>query len=188
MESGGGAYRAYAGIGSRTTPDDICALMTELGSRLGRAGWTLRSGAAAGADSAFEAGAVAVDGAREIYLPWPGFRDRPQGHLLEAAPGAYPLVAQVHPRFPYLSRGVRQLLARNAHQVLGAELNSPCEMVLCWTPGASGRGGTGTAIRLARRYAIPVYDLADPAVRDQVRARFGAIQAETEGRQVGLPF
>jgi hypothetical protein len=208
MESDSALYHAYAGIGSRTTPQEVCELMTALASQLGRRGWTLRSGAAAGADTAFERGAVAVDGEREIYLPWPGFHNRRDGRLLEAAPGAYPLVAQVHPRFPYLNRGSRQLLARNAHQVLGAELDSPCGMVICWTPGASSRGGTGTAIRLARRYAIPVYDLADLEVRAWICSRYGvtaaetaaetaglpagetegATEGETEGRQLGLPF
>jgi hypothetical protein len=181
-------HRAYAGIGSRTTPEAICSLMAALAGRLAARGWTLRSGAAPGADSAFEAGAVQAGGSCEIYLPWPGFQGRHDGRLLQAAGPAYPLVARVHPRFASLSRPVRQLLARNAHQVLGVDLQSPCEMVICWTPGASGRGGTGTALRLARQQAIPIYDLADLTVRRRICERFGVDLVDPELRQLGLPL
>ncbi len=47
----------YTGIGSRSTPEAIQKIMTELAYELGKSGWTLRSGCAPGADSAFEFGA-----------------------------------------------------------------------------------------------------------------------------------
>ena len=46
----------YAGIGSRKTPEDIITLMHRLGVRLAELGFTLHSGAANGADTAFEIG------------------------------------------------------------------------------------------------------------------------------------
>jgi hypothetical protein len=36
-------YKPYAGIGSRSTPNDILELMKEIAFRLAREGWTLRS-------------------------------------------------------------------------------------------------------------------------------------------------
>lgn len=66
---------AYAGVGSRETPHEILALMTDVAKILGQHGWTLRSGGARGADTAFEDGAKGFK--REIYLPWRGFN----GHL-----------------------------------------------------------------------------------------------------------
>jgi hypothetical protein len=63
-------YQSYAGIGSRETPADVMALMGRVAARLEVLGWTLRSGAAQGADQAFEAG---VSSKKEIFLPWKGF-------------------------------------------------------------------------------------------------------------------
>jgi len=65
---------AYAGIGSRETPEDICALMTQIARALEERGFRLRSGGAGGADLAFEHGTSKPD-QREIYIPWKGFND-----------------------------------------------------------------------------------------------------------------
>ena len=62
----------YAGIGSRATPPSVLEAMTTMAAWLARRGWHLHSGGAAGADSAFAAGAPA--GTRTVFLPWPGYR------------------------------------------------------------------------------------------------------------------
>jgi hypothetical protein len=46
--------------------------------------------------------------------------------------------------------------------MLGSDLKSPVNMVVCWTPRGEATGGTGQAIRMARHYGIPVYNLYDP--------------------------
>ena len=56
----------FSGIGSRKTPLEICKIMTRIGEKLQEKGYILRSGAAIGADKAFELGAKT----KEIYLPW----------------------------------------------------------------------------------------------------------------------
>jgi len=66
-------------------------------------------------------------------------------------------------------------------------------MVVCWTPGARGRGGTGSAIRLARSRGIPVHDLADLAARRQVGEMLGVEVeppqgADAEAGQLPLPL
>ena len=159
----------YTGIGSRETPDEIRRLMYDLGHTLSRMGWTLRSGGADGADKAFADGAwdanLYSEGAKpHIYLPWPKFNGiRPTLARLERpTDAAFSVAKRVHPAWDKCSRGPRLLHARNVHQVLGDELDSPSRFVICWTPGAEGGGGTGQAIRLARQYEIPVFDLADP--------------------------
>ena len=157
--------RVYAGIGSRQTPQAVLETMERIGRAMARHGWTLRSGAAVGADTAFEAGAEQERGAREIWLPWPGFNDR-------AADGATTrvgvssqanrdLARQSHPAWHVLRDAVQKLMVRSVHQVLGPEpgSSSPSDMVICWTPDGEGEGGTGMAIRLADRHGIPVVDL-----------------------------
>lgn len=47
--------------------------------------------------------------------------------------------------------------ARNMHQILGIDLKTPVDMVICWSPG---HGGTEQALRLARAYGIHIVNLA----------------------------
>lgn len=168
---------AYAGIGSRETPEGILVLMRDIGAALARKGWLLRSGAAPGADSAFEAGCDLALGQKAVFLPWKGFQGRSLGsgvQLLasEVMPEAEILAAQAHPRWPWLKRPVRMLMARNVAQVLGPRLDAPVAFVLCWTPGGSGSGGTGQALRLAASRGIPVYDLGNPETLRDVQGWF----------------
>lgn len=163
--------RAYAGIGSRETPDAHLRTMRGWGRRLATDGWTLRSGGADGADSAFEAGALEAGGATDIWLPWDGFN----GHLTGLSAdrvGLYGEACRIaeehHPAWRRLGSGPRALMARNVFQVLGRDLRSPVRFVLCWAPrpryAPDGRivdvsGGTGLAVRLAAGLGIPVCHL-----------------------------
>jgi hypothetical protein len=141
----------YAGIGSRETPSHILQVMSEDAYRLQARGYILRSGAAEGADSAFEAGA---GDQKEIWLPWRGFQNHPSRLLPSLA--AFEMAARFHPAWERCSRGARALHARNCHQVLGADLATPVEFVLCWTKDGRASGGTGQAIRIAEAHGIPV--------------------------------
>lgn len=145
----------YAGIGSRSTPPHITAGLTRIAERLATRGFTLRSGAAEGADASFEKGAVL----KEIFIPWKGFNGSTDGIVAPITTEAVSLTRAAHPAYDRLSPAVRRLMIRNAYQVLGADLNSPVAFVLCWTPGGRGEGGTGQAIRIAKAAGIPVFDL-----------------------------
>jgi hypothetical protein len=158
--------KLYAGIGSRRTPETILATMERLGTLLATQGYTVRSGAADGADMAFEKGAVAANGSTEIWLPWKGFNKHTDTGLYPEQIH-YNLASTIHPAWDYLSQGPRALHARNTGQVLGKDLQTPVQFVLCYTPdGAESErkiskntGGTGTAIRVADRFNIPVINM-----------------------------
>ncbi len=163
----------YTGIGSRSTPEAIQKVMTELAYELGKDGWVLRSGCAPGADSAFEWGAwqaqmhSPIAPRPELYLPWPKFEGRYQDavRLCAATPEASAIAAQFHPAWENLSRGAKALQSRNTHQILGPDVTAPVlsQFVVCWTKGATGDGGTGQALRIAKHYDVPIFDLADEA-------------------------
>lgn len=159
----------YTGVGSRETPPGILAKMTELASLLAVSEYTLRSGGADGADAAFEAGAGAKT---EIFLPWAGFNGHrsPRHYISEAA---FAEARKVHPVWGNLTPKVRALHARNTYQVLGQDLDDPSDFLVCWTPDGCEKeaarisltGGTGTAIVLARRHNIRVFNLFHPGSR-----------------------
>jgi hypothetical protein len=156
----------YAGIGSRETPKDVCQLMANIASALEMCGGLLRSGAAEGADEAFEAG-VANPSDAEIYLPFEKFRDHPSKLWLpDPIPEKVAIIGkQFHPRWDTLDPRSKQMIARDGQQALGQFMNTPVDFVICWTPDGATRkttsatGGTGQVIRIAAAYKIPVFNL-----------------------------
>ncbi len=51
--------------------------------------------------------------------------------------------------------------ARNCHQVLGCDLRTPSDFIICWTKNGKGLGGTGQALRIAKEYNIPIFDIGN---------------------------
>lgn len=158
----------YTGVGSRETPEIVLRQMRELATRLSLFGYTLRSGGADGADTAFERGVM--NGSPHIYLPWRGFNGHSHAHRDSPAREAYVMAASVHPAWHRLQAGARALHARNCHQVLGDDLATPSRFLICWTQDGCEReeertkdtGGTATAIVLACRHGVPVFNLRNP--------------------------
>jgi len=151
--------KVYAGIGSRNTPQDVLVDMKRLAEELALMRWTLRSGAAEGADTAFEEGSDLALGKKEIYLPWPKFNGHTTGIVCDD-PRAFDMARQFHPAYSNLSRSVRKLMARNSHQIFGKNMDEPVQFVVCWTEGGLRKGGTGQALRIAEAHGIVIYDLA----------------------------
>jgi hypothetical protein len=146
----------YTGVGSRSTPENWRNFFKQLAAALAARGYTLRSGAAAGADKAFESGAKE----KEIYLPWPGFggsNSQLYGPNLNRA-AAEQLVSEIHPAWHKLNTTARKLHIRNAFQVLGPQLTEASKFLICWTPEGAEVGGTRTAIVIARRYGVPTFN------------------------------
>ena len=169
---------AYAGIGSRDTPVDVCDLMRGIASTLGQGQcqWTLRSGHADGADIAFEEGAISVNGTKEIYIPWEGFQKGRHGrndiynvHVLKNHLQAIDIAAQTHPNWGACRNGAQMLHTRNVYQILGMDLDTPVSMVICWTKDGNATGGTGQAIRLAQHLTIPVFNLFHSNALDELQ-------------------
>lgn len=155
----------YTGIGSRQTPIQIMQLMSALASKLEDKGYILRSGAADGADTAFFNG-VKNKSNCQIFVPWPGFNNF---HMLYQIPQeAFEIAATVHPAWERLPQSVQKLHARNILQVLGPRLDMPSNFVVCYTADGcineqtrtSKTGGTATAVVLAARRNIPVFNLS----------------------------
>jgi len=166
----------YAGIGSRQTPEEVREKIHEFAKALNDKGYTLRSGGADGADTFFEE----VADRMEIFLPWPGFNKRPKSDL---SPGkryiqspsqeAVELAQEAINGYDMRPHGPRMLLARNMHQILGENLDSPVEFVICWTYEGIMQGGTAHGMRLAKSRAIPVYNLGKEKDEDSLRHFLG---------------
>jgi len=156
----------YCGIGSRRTLTPILQQMFKLGYYFSTGDWCLRSGAAKGADRAFEDGCNYGNGKKDICLPWKGFSEHSSKNYV-ISESALKIAEQIHPLWHKLTHSVQSLHARNVHQILGVDLNTPVSLVVCWTPdGCENKkqrsietGGTATAIVCASDRGIPVYNL-----------------------------
>jgi len=170
----------YAGIGSRKTPDDVLDCMKVIGYVLAKSGLILRSGAADGADSAFESGCDRAGGAKQIFLPWSGFNDRtPDEKSVFSCPSkkAIEMASRTHPAWHMLVPGAQKLHARNCHQIFGPDVDdvsSASSIVICWTPGA-GKGGTEQALRIAEQFGIKSVNLACFGKQDMLLMAFKSV-------------
>ena len=69
------------------------------------------------------------------------------------------IASEVHPAWDRCNEWARGMHSRNCHQILGYDLKSPVDAVICWTPDGAVVGGTATAIKLSMREGIPVFNL-----------------------------
>lgn len=165
----------YAGIGARNAPEDIKIIAMKLGYYLALEGYILRSGGAEGMDDFFEAGVdlamMQISTAqKQIFLPnpwaWgnPSIWNKPSKEALDT-------VEIYHKYGKNMEDRTKNLMGRNAHQVLGPDLKEHSKFVICWTQDGCienskrnydkkiGTGGTGQAISIADAYNIPIFNL-----------------------------
>jgi hypothetical protein len=153
----------YTGVGARDTPDDILKLMKSIAIFLKSLDFILRSGGAKGADSGFESGA---GDQKEIF------------YAKDATQESINLAARYHPVFNKLPEYVQKLHGRNSFQVLGKDLKTPSNFLICWTKDGcknhktrcSKTGGTGTAISIASENNIGIYNLANQKDRNLINS------------------
>lgn len=156
----------YTGIGSRKIPKNIEILMNDIATIFASKEHILRSGGADGSDTAFELGCDKLEGNKEIYLPWKNFNNNKSKNYI-ICDSAIKLISKYHPNWKNLTESVKKLHARNVYQVLGLDLNTPSDLLICWTPdGCESKkdrnrytGGTGTAIVIADDSGIPIINL-----------------------------
>lgn len=174
--------KAYTGVGSRETPPEIMEAMRSIGYKLAMLGFILRSGAAPGADSAFEQGHddyiescnlvyLESKAAKQIFIPWEGFQNRSEREEgvysnvpLPIKEMAMKMASEIHPAWDRCSQGAKTLHMRNCFQVLGKGLNNPSSFLICWAPmdnSGTPKGGTRTAWQLAVKNGVPCFNLAN---------------------------
>lgn len=136
----------------------------------------------------------------EAYLPWKGFSDIHEDTVHIVTPElpnyneAVEIASTIHPTWNRLGRGAKALHARNVYQVLGLDLNTPsCPLcglnevqqaqpascvLFCYaqpTKNKQGivtgvKGGTNTAVQLAMKHNIQIYNFYVPEDIDKVKS------------------
>ncbi len=169
--------KTFAGIGNRDAPGDALATCAAISAILAEAGYVLRTGGAPGCDQAFLSTATMH---AEIYVPWHNFEGFPLWWEIPNA--AYELAAKY---LPYLrttqKKGLPPLHARNMMQVLGPDLKTKSDFVICYTEngrqenheGYTHTCGTDSAITCARDHGIPVINIRNPGWSELLSAITG---------------
>ncbi len=163
--------KTYAGIGNREISGardgdhglPVAKVLAHLGIELEKLGYTLYSGGAKGCDSAFASG-VSAEHCRIFTADDATDETR-------AMARAHKLPCEI-----LLGRKL-DLYAREANQILGADLQSPVDFVLCYTRDgceshetrSEKTGGTGYAIELANRRGIPVINVKNKGWEEKLK-------------------
>lgn len=156
-------------VGSRKAPDFVIKKYAQFAESYARQGCILRSGNAYGFDQVLKG---VPESKREIYLPYDGFGPKISGANIYIPSQfsnyrqAVAIVRMLHPNKKLNDIHIKYL-ARDVYQILGKDLDTPCEKVYCWTEDGADRvsditsttGGTAMAIRVAEQYHIPVINL-----------------------------
>lgn len=169
-------------IGSRETPLEICAKLSEISLFFCKKGYIMRSGGASGAD---ESGAKGIEKyikekkrVAEIIIPWNNFSNLWHDGInyftftnldKKIQEKALKIAEKIHPAWSACSNGARILHARNSCQILGLDLKTPSDLVVAWTFEGEEKGGTRTALVLAKEKKIPIFNLGAAAGLEDLR-------------------
>lgn len=171
--------KSVALIGSRKAPQDVLDIQTSIGNRLSCLGVKGYSGGAPGSDYAFMK--EYNKDLRNVIIPYNGFN----GHYRDT--GIYvftdfddevklkseKLARYFFKNYDERTEVVKHLQCRNMMQILGTSLDTKVDSVIFWAPENSKgviKGGTRTAVYLARYLGIKTYNLFFPEVMGYVKA------------------
>lgn len=167
-------YRAYAGIGDGKTPDDVLEQFSSIAARLSELGYSTRVTGEKPVSNYFEKNSLE----KELYLPWSPFEvegEKLESKFSKVTTQAIEIMGEHYQAFKgkewdELKPGVKKIISRNVHLLLGPELKTPVDFLICWTPcGAEKRKDisartwfSGPVISLAHAKRIPVFNLKNP--------------------------
>lgn len=161
----------YTVVGSRKTPKDICDLMSQIGIKLESQGWILRSGAAIGADSAFEKYVT-----NKVIYTIKNFDFSPENY--DFCKSELFSILGKGLCFDNYSKNSQILILRDMNQVLGSIKTTleKSKFLICYTPYENYElnppnnhcGGTRFAVRIAKKHQIPVYNLVNKQDKERI--------------------
>lgn len=137
--------KRFAGIGNQIIDGHARYAIHTCSKIIYEKGYHLVTGGAKGADTEFEK-----------YFPERNTILRAK----DATPKSIQMAEEFHPAWNKCNAYVRALMGRNAMIIMGEDLKTPVEFVLCYCVDEE-KGGTSFGIKIARYYKIPVYNLAN---------------------------
>jgi len=173
----------YTGIGSRELSDEQKTFIYWLACEMHDLGYTLRSGDADGADTAFQSGAGKLF---ETWIPWTSFAKGPsrelqtQKEFLEAE--EYLLESDIIPWFKAMGPASQAFHGRNYRQVFGRNKILPEVCFYCAPDDLNGVpvGGTRTAVLVSRNEGIPTINVFTEEGQEDARRFVHDLKSRTQ--------
>lgn len=138
--------KRFAGIGNRDIDKQTCHAIKTCSRLIYQKDYVLVSGGADGCDEEFESH---FPEDRKIIL-----------RARDATVKAIKMAEDFHPAWNKCNAYARALLGRDAMIIMGKDLKTPVDFVLCYCADEE-RGGTALSLRIANFYKIPVFNLAN---------------------------
>lgn len=160
----------WSGIGNRLATPQAVSDLTHISKKLTANGLLLRSGGRGDCDRACQAGSGSSN---EIYYP----KHKPEYQYgLPTLDESYLMAKLYHDHWDFIPEKYHNYFARNVHIILGKDLRTPSEFVVCWTKDGvytsehrtKKTGGTGHAIAVATTNSIPVFNINNKIHREYV--------------------
>jgi hypothetical protein len=149
----------YTAIGPIDYPIEIQETLIKIGAFLASEKYTLRSGASEGFEYTIESGCNKAKGAKEIWLPW--FKYEDHSSKLRWEQNGWDFISKRKKDWDTLKLTHKIYLARIPHQLLGLNLDEPSKFMLTWSYQGKGAHIFEEALKIAKEYKIPVFDLGD---------------------------
>lgn len=153
--------RYFTGVGHRDVKHFFVTLASYISEVAVKKGYKLRTGDAIGMDHGFRSGTKAHQ--RDVYsakkLPW-----AIHGPSCNNWDDALAIAGSIHPNWGVCTPYVKALHARNVFQVLGEDINTPSDFLVCYARPVDEertmvKGGTNTTYQIARDWNIPIFNL-----------------------------
>ena len=163
-------YKAYAGNGDDTTPEDVQEEMKKLAKWLDDEGFVLRTNGNKTGD-VFELGSTKF----EEYLPWNTFNKK-KSKYHNVSEDAKELASRFFPKYKELKESVQKIIGANSHMILGENLRDPVKFLVVWTPDGvedgtkvtAKTGYTSNCIKIATASKIPVFNLQNGGAYNRI--------------------
>ena len=174
-------YKAYAGNGDDTTPEDVQEEMKKLAKWLDDEGFVLRTNGNKTGD-VFELGSTKF----EEYLPWNTFNKK-KSKYHDVSEDAKELASRFFPKYKELKESVQKIIGANSHMILGENLRDPVKFLVVWTNDGVEKlenvtfktGFAAQSIKIASSRKIPVFNLKNPDAIERLKRFVATIKDES---------
>lgn len=169
-------YKPYIMTSGRDVPKHIVEQMVELSRSIKESGYVLRIGGLEGGDNVLGE----LDKDAELYLPWKNFSDK-VSKLYFSTEECLALASKFNAKFNEINNSMRSFLGMYTRMVLGKDLKSRVNFIICWTPdGAEDSSSITTktgliaqAIGIASAMKIPVFNLNNADTVNKIKTYIG---------------
>ena len=148
----------YYTIAGDYAPAGFNKLFYNISSYFAKKDMVLRTSGSKGIGSDAIKGCDDNQGQYDAFVPWDGYNKIPICY--ELTKEAFDIAEAFNGKYSTMSQTNRKILAAMSYQVLGDDLISPSDFVICYSNRGKGKGGNvGHLIKIAKAYGVPIFDI-----------------------------